>query len=179
MRFALVLHFFAAAACALRPVPVVQRRALLGGGAAFVASGVRSCNTDAGRALHGVDAVETTQVATAARRDANAAGLEQFKTLVDELAALNKAAQSGKATTKTLQKGFVTTVVPLENAARKNPYNAEYEYGELIAQKITADATKLKAAGTPEDAAPLLQKLVESTDAYCQTLNCANLLIYR
>ena len=68
---------------------------------------------------------------------------------------------------------------PLENAARKNPYNAEYEYGELIAQKITADAAKLKAAGTPEDAAPLLQKLVESTDAYCQTLNCANLLIYR
>ena len=81
MRFALVLHFFAAAACALRPVPVVQRRALLGGGAAFVASGVRSCNTDAGRALHGVDAVETTQVATAARRDANAAGLEQFKSV--------------------------------------------------------------------------------------------------
>ena len=38
---------------------------------------------------------------------------------------------------------------------------------------------KLKAAGTPEDAAPLLQKLVESTDAYCQTLNCGNLLIYR
>ena len=178
MRFALVLHFFAAAACALRPVPVVQRRALLGGGAAFVASGVRSCNTDAGRALHGVDAVETTQVATA-RRNADAAGLEQFKTLVDELDTLNKAAQSGKATTKTLQKGFVTTVVPLENAARKNPYNAEYEYGELIAQKITADAAKLKAAGTPEDAAPLLQKLVESTDAYCQTLNCANLLIYR
>ena len=99
--------------------------------------------------------------------------------MVDELNTLNKAAQSGKATTKTLQKGFVTTVVPLENAARKNPYNAEYEYGELIAQKITADATKLKAAGTPEDAAPLLQKLVESTDAYCQTLNCANLLIYR
>ena len=128
---------------------------------------------------------------------------------MDELAALNKAAQSGKATTKTLQKGFVTTVVPLENAARKNPsraapgsnlggretaqrprhradddasthrYNAEYEYGELIAQKITADAAKLKAAGTPEDAAPLLQKLVESTDAYCQTLNCGNLLIYR
>ena len=128
---------------------------------------------------YGVDAVETTQVATTARRNADAAGLEQFKTLVDELAALNKAAQSGKATTKTLQKGFVTTVVPLENAARKNPYNAEYEYGELIAQKITADATKLKAAGTVDDAAPLLQKLVESTDAYCQTLNCANLLIYR
>ena len=180
MRSARILYLFAAAARALRPVPVVQRRALLGGGAAaFVASGVRSCNTDAGRALHGVDAVETTQVATSARRNADAAGLEQFKTLVDELAALNKAAQSGKATTKTLQKGFVTTVVPLENAARKNPYNAEYEYGELIAQKITADATKLKAAGTPEDAAPLLQKLVESTDAYCQTLNCANLLIYR
>ena len=179
MRRALVLHLFAAAACALRPVPVVQRRALLGGGAAaFVRSGVRSCNTDAGRALHAVDAVETTQVATA-RRNADAAGLEQFKTLVDELDTLNKAAQSGKATTKALQKGFVTTVVPLENAARKNPYNAEYEYGELIAHKITADAAKLKAAGTPEDAAPLLQKLVESTDAYCQTLNCANLLIYR
>ena len=76
MRFALVLHFFAAAACALRPVPVVQRRALLGGGAAFVASGVRSCKTDAGRALHGVDAVETTQVATTARRNADAAGLD-------------------------------------------------------------------------------------------------------
>ena len=78
---------------------------------------------------------------------------------MDELNTLNKAAQSGKATTKTLQKGFVTTVVPLENAARKNPYNAEYEYGELIAQKITADAAKLKAAGTVDDAAPLLQKL--------------------
>ena len=123
--------------------------------------------------------MKRTQVATTARRNADAAGLEQFKTLVDELDTLNKAAQSGKATTKTLQKGFVTTVVPLENAARKNPYNAEYEYGELIAQKITADATKLKAAGTVDDAAPLLQKLVESTDAYCQTLNCANLLIYR
>ena len=123
--------------------------------------------------------MKRTQVATTARRNADAAGLEQFKTLVDELDTLNKAAQSGKATTKTLQKGFVTTVVPLENAARKNPYNAEYEYGELIAQKITADATKLKAAGTVDDAAPLLQKLVESTDAYCQTLNCGNLLIYR
>ena len=179
MRSARILLYLFATARALRPTRVVQRRALLGGGAAaFVRSGVRSCNTDAGRALHGVDAVETTQVATA-RRNADAAGLEQFKTLVDELDTLNKAAQSGKATTKTLQKGFVTTVVPLENAARKNPYNAEYEYGELIAQKITADATKLKAAGTPEDAAPLLQKLVESTDAYCQTLNCANLLIYR
>ena len=99
--------------------------------------------------------------------------------MVDELAALNKAAQTGKATTKALQKGYVSTIVPLENAARKNPYNAEYEYGELIAQKITADAAKLKAAGTVDDAAPLLQKLVESTDAYCQTLNCANLLIYR
>ena len=120
-----------------------------------------------------------TQVATTPRRSADAAGLEQFKTLVDELGALNKAAQTGKATTKTLQKGFVTTIVPLENAARKNPYNAEYEYGELIAQKITADAAKLKAAGTVDDAAPLLQKLVESTDAYCQTLNCGNLLIYR
>ena len=80
---------------------------------------------------------------------------------------------------QTLQKGYISTIVPLENAARKNPYNAEYEYGELIAQKITSDAAKLKAAGTPEDAAPLLQKLVESTDAYCQTLNCGNLLIYR
>ena len=125
MRSARILYLFAAAARALRPVPVVQRRALLGGGAAaFVASGVPSCNTDAGRALHGVDAVETTQVATSARRNADAAGLEQFKTLVDELAALNKAAQTGKATTKTLQKGFVTTVVPLENAARKNPSRA-------------------------------------------------------
>ena len=180
MRSARILLYLFATARALRPTRVVQRRALLGGGAAaFVRSGVRSCNTDAGRALHGVDAVETTQVATTARRDAGAAGLEQFKTLVDELNTLNKAAQSGKATTKTLQKGFVTTVVPLENAARKNPYNAEYEYGELIAQKITADAAKLKAAGTVDDAAPLLQKLVESTDAYCQTLNCANLLIYR
>ena len=99
--------------------------------------------------------------------------------MVDELAALNKAAQAGTASTKTLQKGYVSTIVPLENAARKNPYNAEYEYGELIAQKITADAAKLKSAGTPEAAAPLLQKLVESTDAYCQTLNCGNLLIYR
>ena len=147
-----VLLFVFHAASALQPVSV-QRRAVLGGAAAAL-------------------------VATS-HQNANAGGLEQFKTLVDELAALNKAAQTGKATTKTLQKGFVTTVVPLENAARKNPYNAEYEYGELIAQKITADATKLKAAGTPEDAAPLLQKLVESTDAYCQTLNCANLLIYR
>ena len=165
-----VFLFVVQAASALQPVSV-QRRALLGGAAAAL--------------------VVTPQ------EKARAAGLEQFKslpvhksnctadsrfthrTLVDELAALNKAAQSGKATTKTLQKGFVTTVVPLENAARKNPYNAEYEYGELIAQKITADAAKLKAAGTPEDAAPLLQKLVESTDAYCQTLNCANLLIYR
>ena len=147
-----VLLFVVHAASALQPVSV-QRRALLGGAAAAL-------------------------VATS-KEHANAAGLEQFKTLVDELNTLNKAAQSGKATTKTLQKGFVTTVVPLENAARKNPYNAEYEYGELIAQKITADAAKLKAAGTPEDAAPLLQKLVESTDAYCQTLNCANLLIYR
>ena len=148
-----VLLFVVHAASALQPVSV-QRRALLGGAAAAL-------------------------VAAPQKNAANAAGLEQFKTLVDELAALNKAAQTGKATTKTLQKGFVTTVVPLENAARKNPYNAEYEYGELIAQKITADAAKLKAAGTPEDAAPLLQKLVESTDAYCQTLNCANLLIYR
>ena len=123
--------------------------------------------------------MKRTQVATTARRNADAAGLEQFKTLVDELGALNKAAQAGTATTKTLQKGYVATVVPLENAARKNPYNAEYEYGELIAQKITADAAKLKAAGTVDDAAPLLQKLVESTDAYCQTLNCGNLLIYR
>ena len=147
-----VLLFVVHAASALQPVSV-QRRALLGGAAAAL--------------------VATSQ------KDANAAGLEQFKTLVDELNTLNKAAQSGKATTKTLQKGFVTTVVPLENAARKNPYNAEYEYGELIAQKITADAAKLKAAGTVDDAAPLLQKLVESTDAYCQTLNCANLLIYR
>ena len=146
-----VLLFVVHAASALQPVSV-QRRALLGGAAAAL---------------------------VAAPQKNNAAGLEQFKTLVDELAALNKAAQSGKATTKTLQKGFVTTVVPLENAARKNPYNAEYEYGELIAQKITADAAKLKAAGTVDDAAPLLQKLVESTDAYCQTLNCANLLIYR
>ena len=148
---ATVLLFVVHAASALQPVSV-QRRAVLGGAAAAL---------------------------VAAPQKNNAAGLEQFKTLVDELAALNKAAQTGKATTKTLQKGFVTTVVPLENAARKNPYNAEYEYGELIAQKITADAAKLKAAGTPEDAAPLLQKLVESTDAYCQTLNCANLLIYR
>ena len=180
MRSARILLYLFATARALRPTRVVQRRALLGGGAAaFVRSGVRSCNTDAGRALHGVDAVETTQVATTATRNADAAGLEQFKTLVDELAALNKAAQTGTATTKTLQKGYVTTIVPLENASRKNPYNAEYEYGELIAQKITADAAKLKAAGTPEDAAPLLQKLVESTDAYCQTLNCGNLLIYR
>ena len=147
-----VFLFVVHAASALQPVSV-QRRALLGGAAAAL--------------------VATSQ------KEANAAGLEQFKTLVDELAALNKAAQSGKATTKTLQKGFVTTVVPLENAARKNPYNAEYEYGELIAQKITSDATNWKAAGTPEDAAPLLQKLVESTDAYCQTLNCGNLLIYR
>ena len=123
--------------------------------------------------------MKRTQVATAARRNADAAGLEQFKTLVDELTTLNKAAQSGTATTKTLQKGYVSTIVPLENAARKNPYNAEYEYGELIAQKITADAAKLKSAGTVDDAAPLLQKLVESTDAYCQTLNCGNLLIYR
>ena len=66
-----------------------------------------------------------------------------------------------------------------DDDASTHRYNAEYEYGELIAQKITADAAKLKAAGTPEDAAPLLQKLVESTDAYCQTLNCGNLLIYR
>ena len=153
MRFApTVFLFVVQAASALQPVSV-QRRAVLGGAAAAL-------------------------VATS-HQNANAGGLEQFKTLVDELAALNKAAQTGKATTKTLQKGFVTTVVPLENAARKNPYNAEYEYGELIAQKITAAAAKLKAAGTPEDAAPLLQKLVESTDAYCQTLNCANLLIYR
>ena len=123
--------------------------------------------------------MKRTQVATTARRNADAAGLEQFKTLVDELAALNKAAQAGTATTKALQKGYISTIVPLENAARKNPYNAEYEYGELIAQKITADAAKLKAAGTVDDAAPLLQKLVESTDAYCQTLNCGNLLIYR
>ena len=123
--------------------------------------------------------MKRTQVATTATRNADAAGLEQFKTLVDELGALNKAAQAGTASTKTLQKGYVATVVPLENAARKNPYNAEYEYGELIAQKITADAAKLKAAGTVDDAAPLLQKLVESTDAYCQTLNCGNLLIYR
>ena len=57
----------------------------------------------------------------AAPQKNNAAGLEQFKTLVDELAALNKAAQTGKATTKTLQKGFVTTVVPLENAVRCDP----------------------------------------------------------
>ena len=99
--------------------------------------------------------------------------------MVDELGALNKAAQAGTVNTKTLQKGYISTIVPLENAARKNPYNAEYEYGELIAQKITSDAAKLKSAGTPEDAAPLLQKLVESTDAYCQTLNCGNLLIYR
>ena len=179
-----VLLFVVHAASALQPVSV-QRRALLGGAAAALVA--------------------------SSQDSARAAGLEQFKTLVDvcisvsskapsalrrrrwrrdaaarrgrchtqELDTLNKAAQSGKATTKTLQKGFVTTVVPLENAARKNPYNAEYEYGELIAQKITADAAKLKAAGTPEDAAPLLQKLVESTDAYCQTLNCANLLIYR
>ena len=71
-----------------------------------------------------------------------------------------------------------TTSTPSDDVSTHR-YNAEYEYGELIAQKITADAAKLKAAGTPEDAAPLLQKLVESTDAYCQTLNCANLLIYR
>mmetsp|Transcript_140 Transcript_140/g.510 ORF Transcript_140/g.510 Transcript_140/m.510 type:complete len:154 (-) Transcript_140:12-473(-) len=147
-----VLLFVAHAASALQPVSV-QRRALLGGAAAAL-------------------------VATS-KEHANAAGLEQFKTLVDELGALNKAAQAGTASTKALQKGYVATVVPLENAARKNPYNAEYEYGELIAQKISADAAKLKAAGTPEDAAPLLQKLVESTDAYCQTLNCGNLLIYR
>ena len=147
-----VLLFVVHAASALQPVSV-QRRALLGGAAAAL--------------------VATPQ------KQANAAGLEQFKTLVDELAALNKAAQAGKINTKTLQKGYVATVVPLENAARKNPYNAEYEYGELIAQKISADAAKLKSAGTVDDAAPLLQKLVESTDAYCQTLNCANLLIYR
>ena len=99
--------------------------------------------------------------------------------MVDELGALNKAAQAGTVNTKTLQTGYISTIVPLENAARKNPYNAEYEYGELIAQKISADAAKLKSAGTVDDAAPLLQKLVESTDAYCQTLNCGNLLIYR
>lgn len=34
MRSARILYLFAAAARALRPVPVVQRRALLGGGAA-------------------------------------------------------------------------------------------------------------------------------------------------
>ena len=147
-----VLLFVVHAASALQPVSV-QRRAVLGGAAAAL-------------------------VATP-HHNANAAALEQFKTLVDELGALNKAAQAGTASTKALQKGYVATVVPLENAARKNPYNAEYEYGELIAQKITADAAKLKSAGTPEDVAPLLQKLVESTDAYCQTLNCANLLIYR
>ena len=43
---------------------------------------------------------------------------------MDELGALNKAAQSGTASTKTLQKGYVATVVPLENAARKNPSRA-------------------------------------------------------
>ena len=91
-----VLLFVVQAASALQPVSV-QRRALLGGAAAAL---------------------------VAAPQKNNAAGLEQFKTLVDELAALNKAAQSGKATTKTLQKGFVTTVVPLENAARKNPSRA-------------------------------------------------------
>ena len=92
-----VLLFVVHAASALQPVSV-QRRAVLGGAAAAL-------------------------VATS-HQNANAGGLEQFKTLVDELAALNKAAQTGKATTKTLQKGFVTTVVPLENAARKNPSRA-------------------------------------------------------
>lgn len=93
---ATVLLFVVHAASALQPVSV-QRRAVLGGAAAAL---------------------------VAAPQKNNAAGLEQFKTLVDELAALNKAAQTGKATTKTLQKGFVTTVVPLENAARKNPSRA-------------------------------------------------------
>ena len=93
-----VLLFVVHAASALQPVSV-QRRAVLGGAAAAL-------------------------VAAPQKNAANAAGLEQFKTLVDELAALNKAAQTGKATTKTLQKGFVTTVVPLENAARKNPSRA-------------------------------------------------------
>ena len=92
-----VFLFVAHAASALQPVSV-QRRALLGGAAAAL--------------------VATPQ------KNANAAGLEQFKTLVDELGALNKAAQAGTASTKALQKGYVATVVPLENAARKNPSRA-------------------------------------------------------
>lgn len=122
-------------------------------------------------------AIDKTQVA-APRRPANAGGLEQFLTLADELGALSKTAQAGKANAKALEQGYVKTVAPLANAAAKNPYNPDYEFAELIAQKIGADAAKLKVAKA-EDAAPLLQKLVESTDAYCQTLTCANVLIYR
>ena len=164
---------FVVHAAALQPVSV-QRRALLGGAAAALVAAPQKNNAAGLEQFKSLPVHESN-----CRDDGRLTGRFTHRTLVDELAALNKAAQSGKATTKTLQKGFVTTVVPLENAARKNPYNAEYEYGELIAQKITADAAKLKSAGTPEDAAPLLQKLVESTDAYCQTLNCGNLLIYR
>ena len=53
MRFARILLYLFAAARALRPVPVVQRRALLGGGAAaFVASGVETSHRDAVDAAH-------------------------------------------------------------------------------------------------------------------------------
>ena len=64
----------------------------------------------------------------------------------------------------------------MANAFNKDPRAEMTDYGPLIALKFNKDASSLKADPSKTE---LVGKLVEAADAYCQTLDCSQLLIYR
>ena len=128
---------------------------------------------------------------------ARAFTLDSASQLVGELAGLKSDVKNGKANARKVKSAQERTLAPLSNAMTKNPLNEKTDYGDLIATKMSKDLSALGEAVDAKDGfAPLrsstgdisypagrveklLTKMVESTDAYCQIVDCDNLLIYR
>ena len=71
--------------------------------------------------------------------------------LVDELNGLRANVREGKANGNRVKQVVERTISPLRNAMTKNPINEKTEYGDLIAQKMNADAEKLNDALNAKD----------------------------
>lgn len=128
---------------------------------------------------------------------AHADTLDPATSLVGELAGLKADVRAGKANARKVKQATARTLAPLTRAMTKNPLNERTDYGDLIAQKMTSDLTKLADAVEAKDGfepvrgptgdisypagnvEKLLTSMTENTKAYCQVLDCDNLLIYR
>ncbi|KAH8061613.1 hypothetical protein JL721_8846 [Aureococcus anophagefferens] len=85
--------------------------------------------------------------AAAARADT----LDPATSLVGELAGLKADVRAGKANARKVKQATARTLAPLTRAMTKNPLNERTDYGDLIAQKMTSDLTKLADAVEAKD----------------------------